>query len=407
MSAVMNSILYTLTPDSTSSLNFNDPIVFNYDYYIDSNVYTRNSVNGQITISQPGKYLINWWVTTQSSTSSSAVGFAVRGKSNNASTYDNYQAAVNSLKTGQLAGNTMLVLSQEQVPYTFQLVNITGYSVGNKDIVVLSLYSTAQAGIIISQLPDSSIGITGPTGPMGPTGPEGIQGIMGSTGPQGIPGITGSTGPQGNTGPQGTRGPQGIAGPRGVAGPQGPRGPQGFQGDPGAQGDIGPTGPAGVPNKISSISNSLQSSSIISINYQDPIIFNNSDVDYVLTQSNINNGSSISMNSDGTIDLLEPGLYDFDWYLNIQGMSQVEYIAFDIIPVINGIPDYNTNLIHCSYPLLILGQLSGQGVIPINSPMTVMLINSSPPINIGNSTMTFSENCDIQGTLRIIAFTTN
>lgn len=301
MAAILDSLLYSVNPTATSSLNYLDPILFNYNYVIDSPTINVDSTTGKFTISQPGNYLINWWVVTQSSDSSLAIGFALKGKAASATTYDSYQAAVNTLKTGEISGTSILALTPDKIPYTFQLVNITGYSQGLSSTVILALYTTAQAGITISQLSDGTEGATGPTGPAGPAGIQGVtgvtgpqgsqgntgpQGIPGATGMQGIPGVTGATGndgSQGATGPQGTRGPQGIAGPRGSVGPQGPRGPQGVAGPEGPQGPQGVAGPNGIPTKTSAFTSSITTLPASNIVYQAPFIFNNTIVDFVMS----------------------------------------------------------------------------------------------------------------------------
>lgn len=395
MSAVYDSILYALDPTSTSSLNFDDPILFNYDYVADTALITKDPLTGTFSILQPGKYLINWWIATQSSSLTSAVGFALKGKANNSISYDPYHAAVNPLKTGEVVGNSILVVTQEQVPYKFQLVNITGYPYSNSSaVVVLGLYTTAQAGITISQL--DGIGLPGPEGPQGDPGPIGPQG------PQGIQGLTGIAGPTGATGATGARGPQGISGPRGSTGPQGPRGPMGLQGPEGIQGIQGLTG---VPNKICAINNSISTPGNLVIPFKSSLVFNVNNTNFVMDGTGSSPLSSINMNVNGDIDLLEPGLYDFAWYVSIQGIDQVSEISFDIIPVVNGVPDYTTVLTHCNYPVIIVGQVVAEGIVAIDSPTTVRIINSSSPTGTGQGIMSLTNTLDIKGNIKIISYT--
>lgn len=454
MTAILDSLLYTNNPTATSTLQYNDAILFNYDYKIDTTTFTRNPNTGEITILQPGDYLVNWWVVTQSSDASLAIGFAIQGKSSSSTTYDDYQAAVNPLKTGEITGNSILSISQDQIPYTFKLINITGYSQRLESSVVLALYTTAQAGITISQLdgsvpgPQGVTGATGPqgvqgnigpkgetgaqgvigdTGPQGPqgeageqgaTGPQGLQGpqgIQGNIGPQGLqgepgipggpPGPTGPQGPQGSQGFQGNRGdrgPQGIAGPRGQIGPQGPSGQRGIQGP---QGSIGPMGPTGAASKISAINNSLIYNKDIAPNYQDTINFADSQINFVMDSTGFSSSSSIAIQPNGDIQLLEPGIYDFDWFLDVEGITQVKYIGFDIVSVNNGVADYSNPLVHLEIPFVIVGQINGQGLVATTQPITVRIINSSLPTGIGNGNMTFTSSNTIVGNLKIMAYT--
>lgn len=417
MSGVLDCLLYTMNPTKTSTLNYEDPIIFNYDYTIDKETFNRDLITGEITILKPGNYLINWWVVTQTAEIGYAVGFAVRGKDPDGS-YHDYQAAVNPLKTGEITGSSILSLVENEIPFKIQLINITGYSQGLQSAVVLALYTTAQAGITISKLnesipgPQGPIGVTGPqgiqgaTGGIGPMGPQGIQGEIGPMGPQGIQGTPGGPvgpvgpmgpmGPQGYQGQRGDRGPQGIAGPRGGVGPQGPRGPQGLQGIPGPSGAIG---------KISAINNSLIYDSSLIIPYQGVINFAQSNNSFVMDSTGLSSSSAINILGNGDIQLLETGLYTFNWYVNLEGISQVAYIGFDIISVDNNIPNYQNPLVHCELPIIMVGQVVGQGMITVTEPRIVRLINGSIPTSSANGVMTFVSTSDNVGSLQIVAYT--
>lgn len=404
MSALFDSILYTVDPNASLTLNFDDPILFNYDYIKDdSGVISKDITTGTFTINQAGDYLINWWIVTQSATTSSAIGFGLKGIANGSQTYDSYQAAVNPLKTGEISGTSILSLSVDKVPYKFQLVNITGYSQNTQStaIVVLAQYTTAQAGITISPIANCGIGPMGPTGPQGATGNNGITGPTGLQGTTGNDGITGPTGAQGITGtkgPQGDRGPQGIAGPRGNVGPQGPQGPRGLQGIPGTNGAV---------NKISLIDASLIVNDSLIINHNSPLTFNQINSNMALKSNSFTSESSININSDGTINLLEPGLYDLEWYINIEGVDQVKEISFDIIPIFNKIPDYSTSLYHCDYPVIITGQVNSQATLAITEPTDIQLINTSTPVATSTGNIDLTSTISVKGNLKIIAYTTS
>ncbi|MGL5615005.1 MAG: hypothetical protein ACRDD2_02075 [Sarcina sp.] len=388
MGAVFDSILYTLTPTTTSTLNFDDPILFNYDYVSDnSGIISKDITTGTFTINKAGNYLINWWVVTQTGSNSSAIGFGIKGIATNSESYDSYQAAVNPLKTGEINGNSILSLNNEQVPYKFQLVNITGYSEStqNAAVVILAQYTTAQAGITISEL---SSGEIGPFGPTGPQGPAGNDGPVGPTGSQGI---------------QGPKGERGSAGPRGVAGPQGPRGPQGVKGDQGVQ---GPPGSSGAISKISAINATINIVGSSTINYNAPFIFNDIQSNITIDSNSLSSQSAIIINSDGSINLLEAGIYDFEWYVCIEGIDQVQQISFNIIPIINEKPNYSNILCSCNFPVIISTQFNAQGTFSITTPTTVQIINASTPLSNSNGNINLTSTLESKGNLKIIAYTT-
>lgn len=423
MSAVYDSLLYTFNSVNTSTLHFDDPILFNYDYVYDtSGTIIKDISTGTFSILKPGTFLINWWVGTQSSTSSSAIGFGLKGIANNSTTYDAYQAAVNPLKTGEISGTSLLVISDEMVPYKFQLVNITGYSDYNQDtaIVVLGLYTTAQAGIVITEI--DGIGNIGPVGPQGPAGPAGPQGNIGPAGPTGPQGPVGPQGPTGNQGLKGDRGPIGLTGPRGEMGPKGltgdrgpigsdgpvgPIGPIGPQGLTGPQGPTGPAGPQGPSFKISALNTSVYNDYLpLSVQHNQPLLFNKIDTTFILDKTSTTPSSSVTIDTNtGVIHLLEAGLYDFDWYTCIEGADQVSELSLSVIPIINNIPQIDNELIHCDYPLILVGQVTGQGLISISSPMSVMLINSSKPSGTGTGLINLTTTVEVKSRLKIVAYT--
>ncbi|MGL4849152.1 MAG: hypothetical protein ACRC28_09535 [Clostridium sp.] len=423
MSAVLDCLLYTTNPTATSTIDYGQPILFNYDYVIDTTVFNRDHLTGEITILEEGNYLVNWWVVTQTADSARSIGFAIKGRGKDG-VYHDYQAAVNPLKTGQISGSSILALSKDEIPFKFQLVNITGYSLGLQSSVVLALDTTAQAGIVVTRVADGgSVGPTGPQGPQGPIGATGLQGERGTIGPigptgergevgpkgeTGIQGITGetgakgdvgATGAQGDVGPRGDRGPQGIAGPRGSVGPQGPKGERGAQG---IQGEVGPAG--GIA-KISSIENYLIIDSPLVVAYRETINFRDSNVNFVMDGTGIGGNSAINILENGDIELLEAGMYTFNWYLNIEGISQVQYIGFDIIKVENNIPQFEIPLVHSEFPIIIVGQLVGQGMVAITEKTTVRIINSSVPTSDKNGIMSFMSKNNVVGSIQIISYT--
>lgn len=161
----------------------------------------------------------------------------------------------------------------------------------------------------------------------------------------------------------------------------------------------------GVPNKICAINNSISTPGNLVIPFKSSLVFNVNNTNFVMDGTGSSPLSSINMNINGDIDLLEPGLYDFAWYVSIQGIDQVSEISFDIIPVVNGIPDYTTVLTHCNYPVIIVGQVVAEGIVAIDSPTTVRIINSSTPTGTGQGIMSLTNTLDIKGNIKIISYT--
>lgn len=60
--------------------------------------------------------MIMWLIVIQTSSASSGIGFGIKGKPVSSDTFDNLRAAVNSVKTGEFAGNSILSLTESQVP---------------------------------------------------------------------------------------------------------------------------------------------------------------------------------------------------------------------------------------------------------------------------------------------------
>lgn len=379
MPAVLDSLLYTFNSES-STLNYGEAIKFNFDYTSDSNTIVKKEDNSTFCIFKQGQYLINWWISTQSGSFGTSVAFAIRYTQNNKT---HFKTSASPLKTGELSGNCIIDVKTEDLPLNFDLTNVTGYSTENNPVVVLALDTIVQAGITIVELATE--------GPIGPKGDPGEQGPIGQTGPRGERGQTG---------------PRGEIGPRGLTGDKGPRG---LTGDKGDKGDPGQNGVDGTPKKLSSISNSITSTNdkIIAIPYKEAIIFNTSEINFVLEGNSISSLSSIKFEKNGDITFLETGLYDLSWYICIEGIEQVSEIAFSVIKIINGIPNFETPLIYCSYPPLILGATHAQGLISIKEKTTVRIINSSTPFGTHNSTGTLqlTRNIPIKGRLKIIAYT--
>ncbi|MGL5765097.1 MAG: hypothetical protein ACRCX8_05580 [Sarcina sp.] len=403
MTAVIDAILYTFNSTS-STLLYNESITFNSNYTSEPDILFIKENSPDFCITKPGHYSIDWWVATQSGSFGSSVAFSITYTKNGVI---KHRASASPLKTGIITGNAILHVEAEDLPFTFQLTNVTGY--GNEDsVVVLALNTIVQAGLTVIQLDHE--GIQGPKGDIGPQGP---QGPIGPKGERGEKGIRGDIGPRGLTG---ERGPQGFTGERGIKGDIGPQGPQGIKGDVGPKGDkgdVGPKGEAGIPsfvNKLSSLSSSITNENYYSIPYQSSINFVDQTSISVLKQNAIvtPNLTSIKLLPNGDITFLEAGLYDLAWYICIEGTEQISEFSFSVIQVLNSIPLYSSPLIKCTYPTLIVGAIHSQGLITVTSaPMTIRIINSSIPSGNHNSTgkIQLDNSLDIKGKLKIIAYT--
>ena len=158
-----------------------------------------NSDTGEVTFSEAGRYVINWWVATQTSQSINGTAFALISSQG-----DNIGGDP-LIKTGEVFG--IGIVDVTTAPVTLALVNVSTTT------IYFSLYAQLKGVLVIVEDDISQVGPTGPIGPAGPTGPIGPAG---PTGPIGPAGPTGPIGPAGPTGPIGLIGPTGDTGPSGT-----------------------------------------------------------------------------------------------------------------------------------------------------------------------------------------------
>ena len=131
---------------------------------------------------------------------------------------------INGVRTGQVvAGNLILTLTDSTTIDAGHVVGATGAQgipgpQGNAGPQGIQ-------GIQGNAGPQGIQGVQGIRGNVGPIGPQGIQGNVGPQGIQGIQGIQGNVGPQG---PQGIQGNVGVTGSQGIQGIKGDRGDQGI-----------------------------------------------------------------------------------------------------------------------------------------------------------------------------------
>lgn len=202
-------------------------VIFESVVYLAGNI-SYSGITGVITFNEPGRYFVNWWVATQSSSSTDGAVFSL------SSSQGDFLEGNSPSKTGVVPG--VGIIDVAVAPVTLSLVNASNSLVYYSSIVPVS----ATLVIIEDDIPE--IGPTGATGSTGATGPAGVTGATGAGG-----GSTGDTGPTGATGATGETGATGATGAIGDTGPTGePGGATGNTGPTGAVGDTGPTGATGA-----------------------------------------------------------------------------------------------------------------------------------------------------------------
>ena len=216
MSDIALQIERTLAGSVVTSAN----VVFDSIVYLAGNI-SYNNTTGVITFNEAGRYVINWWVGTQTTVSTNGAVFAL------SSSNGDFLEGVSPIRTGEVVG--IGIINVVSAPVTVSLVN------GSNNTIFYAVDVPLTATLVVVQ--DDVSGSTGPTGATGPTGPTGATGDTGPTGPTGAAGATGPTGPTGATGDTGPTGPTGAAGATGDTGPTGLTG---------ATGDTGPIGPTGA-----------------------------------------------------------------------------------------------------------------------------------------------------------------
>ena len=240
--------------------------------------------------------------------------------------------------------------------------------------------ATGSTGATGPQGNTGSTGPTGATGPQGDIGPTGVTGSTGATGPQGNTGVTGPTGATGLQGDTGPTGETGATGPQGNTGVTGPTGATGPQGDTGPTGATGATGPSGVVGGIQ-----LEVKNSSGNNVADGGVFT---FDTVFT-----NLTPDITNTAGTIEITTEGLYFVDWWLNLDGSGDLDFV------VVNLVNATTSAIIGESYaPPSIPGQFYGNAILQVTAgqlPFTMQLVNQS------GAALTLSD-ITVQASMRIV-----
>ncbi|MGI6160556.1 MAG: hypothetical protein ACOYJD_00850 [Christensenellales bacterium] len=145
----MSDIALQLERLASGTVAANGNVVFDNIVYSDGDI-SYNSLNGVITFNVPGRYIINWWVATQSSSSTIGSVFSL-----SSSQGDTIEGAT-PIKTGDTDG--FGIVDVVSAPQTLSLINSSGalFYLSNTVPVKASL-------MLVSD--DPSEGATGPTAP--------------------------------------------------------------------------------------------------------------------------------------------------------------------------------------------------------------------------------------------------
>jgi hypothetical protein len=199
--------------------------VFDKVVYSARNV-SYNRLTGVITFNEVGRYVIDWWVATQSGNSTNGVVFALL------TSQGDYLEGSSPIKTGEVVG--AVIIDVTLAPFTLSLVNSSnGINYYSKIVPIKATVVIIQDDIA-SQCPTGATGAQGIQGPIGPVGPRGITGATGETGTTGVTGVTGVTGITGATGATGATGITVATGETGTTGTTGETGSTGATGATGS-----------------------------------------------------------------------------------------------------------------------------------------------------------------------------
>ncbi|MEG2295767.1 MAG: hypothetical protein RSB96_03395, partial [Oscillospiraceae bacterium] len=117
----------------------NHPILFN-DLITQTNTGVHfNPLNGRVSLSEPGYYLANWWITLSSSLISTEVQFALR----NNNTHHTILSCSPAGLAGHISGNALIHVTHPNE--SFSLINHSG--------TIIKLGSTSiQASLILNKI---------------------------------------------------------------------------------------------------------------------------------------------------------------------------------------------------------------------------------------------------------------
>lgn len=110
----MSNIALQIERVATGNIGVLENVIFDTPVYFAGNI-SYDSATGVITFNEAGRYLINWWVSTQSSGSPSGVAFAL------SSSEGHFLEGASPLKTGEVVGTGIINVTSGSV--TVSLVN--------------------------------------------------------------------------------------------------------------------------------------------------------------------------------------------------------------------------------------------------------------------------------------------
>lgn len=155
----MSNIALQIERITAGSVAANANVIFENIVFLSGNI-SYNAGTGVILFNEPGRYVINWWVATQSTQSTNGVVFAL------ASSQGDFLEGNSPSKTGEVVG--FGVIEVVSAPQTLSLINASTAEVFYSVVVPL----TATLVIVEDDIPGD-----GPTGPTGATGDSVIIGL--------------------------------------------------------------------------------------------------------------------------------------------------------------------------------------------------------------------------------------
>lgn len=173
----MSNVSLQITKNSSGSVSNGENLVFDQIIFSTGNI-SYNPTTGVITINEDGRYIINWWVVTQTSLSKTGPIFIL------SSSQGDSLVSNSPNKTGELTGVGIIEINE--APVTISLFNSSDTE------IYLAANVLRTASLILFQDDLYEGGITGPTGVTGATGSTGDSGPTGETGVTGVTGPTGS-----------------------------------------------------------------------------------------------------------------------------------------------------------------------------------------------------------------------
>ncbi|WP_227019254.1 collagen-like triple helix repeat-containing protein [Sinanaerobacter chloroacetimidivorans] len=172
----MSDIALQIERSTAETVAVGQNVIFETTVFSAGNI-SYNTTTGVITFHETGRYMINWWVATQSTFSTIGAVFAL------SSSQGDFLEGNSPVKTGEVTG--MGIIEVSAAPVIVSLIN------ASNNILYYSVVVPLKAALVVVQDDLQGSGPTGPTGDTGPTGPTG------DTGPTGPTGDTGPTGPTG------------------------------------------------------------------------------------------------------------------------------------------------------------------------------------------------------------------